>query len=199
VTNPFTRGSVSGRERPEYLRPGTFKRGHEKRGGRNRGTPNAFSTDYKRAIMEAAYRIGYDGNGKDGIIGYFRWIASQHPQVCGVLLINLLALELAEDSPWERTNSSSEELNEEVRNYIGLARRERTKKQTVRADAPWDWTGQDYPVGPLMHLAVVKPNEFCKLIAAGFLRPPSKLQRGVAARRAWEQRQQSYGKTFGGS
>ena len=92
-----------GRERADDLRPGTFKSGHPKRGGRKRGTPNALFADYKRAIVEAAYRIGYDGNRKDGIVGYFRWIASRHPEVFGgVLLTNILALEFAEDSLSER-------------------------------------------------------------------------------------------------
>jgi hypothetical protein len=196
VTNPFKRGSAPGRERADDLRPGTFKSGHPKRGGRKRGTPNALFADYKRAIVEAAYRIGYDGNRKDGIVGYFRWIASRHPEVFGgVLLTNILALEFAEDSLSERIYPTSEGLNEQARDFIRLVRKEPMKKQTVRTGSPsaWDWTGQDFPVSSLMHLAVVNPNAFCKLIAAGFLRPPSKLQRGLAARRAWEQRHQAAG------
>ena len=103
MTNPFKRGSAPGRERADDLRPGTFKSGHPKRGGRKRGTPNALFADYKRAIVEAAYRIGYDGNRKDGIVCYFRWIASRHPEVFGgVLLTNILALEFAEDLPHQR-------------------------------------------------------------------------------------------------
>ena len=70
MKGPFTRGSAWGRAQPEHLRPGSFKRGHEKRGGRKRGTPNLLSVDYKKAILEAAYRIGYDGNGKNGVCGY---------------------------------------------------------------------------------------------------------------------------------
>ena len=70
MTNPFKRGSAPDRARPAYLRPGSFKKGREKRGGRKRGTPNFFSADYKKAILEAAYRIGRDGNGKDGVVGY---------------------------------------------------------------------------------------------------------------------------------
>jgi hypothetical protein len=62
MTNPFKQGSAPGRERPEYLRPGTFEKSHEKRDGRKRGTPNVFSRDYKQALFEAAY--SYDGNGK---------------------------------------------------------------------------------------------------------------------------------------
>ena len=70
MTNRFMRGRAPGRAQPAYLRPGSFKQGHEKRGGRKRGTPNLLSIDYKKAILEAAYRIGQDGNGKNGVVGY---------------------------------------------------------------------------------------------------------------------------------
>jgi hypothetical protein len=56
LTNPFTRGSAPDRARSADLRPGSFKPGHEKRGGRKRGTPNLFTIDYKKAILEAASR-----------------------------------------------------------------------------------------------------------------------------------------------
>jgi hypothetical protein len=39
-------------------------------GRAKRGTPNVISADYKKAILEAAYRIGNDGNGK----GRSRWL-----------------------------------------------------------------------------------------------------------------------------
>jgi hypothetical protein len=38
MINPFTSGSAPGRAQPADRRP--VKPGHEKRGGRNRGTPN---------------------------------------------------------------------------------------------------------------------------------------------------------------
>src|SRR5438874_10209928 len=93
MANTSTRGSAPGRAQPEYLRPGSFKPGHEKRGGRKRGTPNLFSIDYKRAILEAAYRIGQDGNGKHGVVGYFSWVATHHPRVYASVLMNLRPLE----------------------------------------------------------------------------------------------------------
>jgi hypothetical protein len=72
MTNRFMRGSAPSRAQPAYLRPGSFKQGHEKRGGRKRGTPNFFSIDYKKAILEAAYRIGQDGNAKNGVVAISR-------------------------------------------------------------------------------------------------------------------------------
>ena len=188
MTNPFKKGSAPGRERPDDLRPGTFGKGHEKRGGRKRGTPNAFSRDYKRALFEAAYRIGYDGNGKNGVVGYFHWVRVRHPLIFfGALMIPLM-LKFAEEpaSP----QSTIDELNDQVRNSLRLARKDRMKRQTVHTELPWDWTGQEPPVGPLMHLAVADPKAFCTLITAAFLRPPTRWQRGVAARRAWERHRQ---------
>jgi hypothetical protein len=54
-------------------------------------------------------------------------------------------------------------------------------------DLPWAWTGRDAPVGSLMHLAVMDPMEFCTLLQAALPRPTA-WQRGLAARRAWEER-----------
>ncbi|MFZ1006518.1 MAG: hypothetical protein WAN65_06765 [Candidatus Sulfotelmatobacter sp.] len=97
MTNPFKRGSAPGRAQSADRRSGSFKQGHEKRGGRKRGTPNVFSIDYKKAILEAAYRVGYDGHGKNGLVGYFFWLIKYHLRIyCTVLLINILMLEYAE-------------------------------------------------------------------------------------------------------
>jgi len=186
MTDPFKRGSAPGRERAEYERPGTFKQGHEKRGGRKPGTPNAFSADYRRAVLEAAYRVGQDGNGKDGLIGYLRWVARHHPAIyCGALLVNLLPLEYVGDAALDQPRRTKAEINEWVREYVGLTRKNRTKRQIkIEAGSPWDWTGQDFPVGPLMHTTIADPKGFCQLLAAAFLRPPTRSQRGLAQRRA---------------
>jgi hypothetical protein len=87
---------------------------------------NSFSIDYKKAIFEAAYRIGYDGNGKNGVVGYFSWVAERHPRICGtVLLINLLPLEYADSDTPEEPCLTMEEINQEVRAYIGLTDKNR--------------------------------------------------------------------------
>ncbi len=69
MTNPFNRGTAPGRARDASQRPGTFKPGHKKLGGRQKGTPNALSTDYKNAVIAAAYFVGRDGQGADGLVG----------------------------------------------------------------------------------------------------------------------------------
>jgi hypothetical protein len=73
MRDPLRRGSAPDRAREKHR--GSFKKGHKKLGGRKRGTPNLIAYDLRKALLEAAYRIGYDGNGKDGCVGYFVWVA----------------------------------------------------------------------------------------------------------------------------
>ena len=55
AANPFTRGTCPGRARPPHR--GSFKMGHEKRGGRKNGTPDAISPRARKAIAAAAKRL----------------------------------------------------------------------------------------------------------------------------------------------
>ena len=41
----------------------------------------------QKAIYEAASRVGRDGKGKDGAVGYFMWLAVAHPATYSRLLI----------------------------------------------------------------------------------------------------------------
>jgi hypothetical protein len=168
MTNPHKRGSAPGRAQHADQRPGSFKSGHEKRGGRQRGTPNVLSIDYKKAMLEAAYRVGNDGNGKDGLVGYARWVAIRHTPTFVATLGNLLPLEPAESSPVVERRWTKEEIDEWLRDYIGLTSENRTREQTVHLESrsPSDWTGQPFPVGSLMQIAVADPKAFCKLLAA---------------------------------
>jgi hypothetical protein len=183
MTNPFKRGSAPGRAQSADQRSGSFKQGHEKRGGRKRGTPNFFSIDYKKALFEAACRIGQDGNGKNGFVGYFSWVAGRHLPAFCMLLTNILVLENAESDTPEEPFRTMEEVNQEVRDYIGLTGKNAATghPDQVESEAPWAWTGQPFPVGSLMQLAVESPKAFCTLFAAAFLRPPTK-RRGRATR-----------------
>ena len=191
MTNPFRRGSAPERAQPAHLRSGSFKPGHKKRGGRKRGTPNAISSDYKKAILEAAYRVGNDGNGKDGVGGYIMWVGERHKTIFYTILwVSLLPLEEAESNAPKEPRRTWDELNRWFHDYLGLAGKNRTERPRIQraSRSPRNWTGQPFPVGGLMQLAVANPKAFCELFVAAFLRPPSKQQRGRAARRAWEQR-----------
>ncbi len=212
MTDAFKRGSAPGRARSEDQRPDSFKDGHEKLGGRRRGTPNFFSTDYRKAILEAAYRIGEDANGKSGVLGYLRWVARRQLPIFARLLGSVLEVEELEIGLPQKPRRTVEQLNEEVAECIGLKSEDRTQPQPAEPESaadrsglkdrtpqqtkcarlasirkrsnrkvqtqqqtqppdpesPWAWTGQDMPVGPLMHLAVTDPKEFCTLLQAVF-------------------------------
>jgi hypothetical protein len=182
VKNPANRRSAPGRARRDNQRPGRFKAGHEKLGGRKRGTPNAFSYDYKMTILEAAYRIGCDGNGKDGFGGYLSWLSERHPLVYLKLMANVTLLEIGDETTTsqqpDRPSVGSDEL---VRDYIRRKSKPPNGGQTARAlpRSPDDWTGQDFPLYGLMQLAVKNPEPYCRLCVAAFL-PPRK-------RRPWPQ------------
>jgi hypothetical protein len=59
-------------------RPGTFKKGHQKLGGRKKGTPNRYNSDFIQSILQAAEQVGSDGKGKDGVDGYLRMLAGEN-------------------------------------------------------------------------------------------------------------------------
>jgi hypothetical protein len=185
MTNPLKRGSAPNRAQPDDARPGSFKSGHEKRGGRVRGTPNPLSADDKKALLEAAYRVGYDGNGEDGVVGYLKWIALYHTATFLAGLGAILPLEFAETNMPEKPPPTMEEMNQRVRDHIGLTGKNRTEDKTVQVESqsPWDWTGQPFPVGTLMQIAVADPKAFCTQLFAACLPPPTK-RRGLAANRS---------------
>lgn len=178
MTNQNMRGSAPGRAREAYQRPGSFKLGRTKRGGRRRGTPNAYTADYKKAVLEAAHRIGYDGNGKDGVAGYLMWVAVRYPRAFALLLDAVLSLEALETAMTVEPLPTVEQINERVRGCIDNESEIPGKPVTQNhAAASVDWTGQDFPLSSLMHLAVESPHAFSKLMAAAFLRTPGKRRR----------------------
>jgi hypothetical protein len=56
---------------------GTFKKGHKKLGGRQKGTPNRVNSNLIERIVQAAEQVGSDGKGKNGIDGYFQRLAGK--------------------------------------------------------------------------------------------------------------------------
>lgn len=183
------RGSAPGRIRAAGQRPGTFQPRHPKFGGRKKGTPNALSAEYKEAILEAAYRIGSDLNGKDGVVGYLRWLATQRTDAYTFLLQHAVLLEARGSSPFDAADFSAEELGKPVKQHIGLSDEDRRPVKSTLANPdgdPFAWTGQRLPVSALMDRAIRKPDEFCQLLASAFLASKSeRRQRRAAERREW--------------
>jgi hypothetical protein len=58
-------------------RPGTFQEGHEKLGGRKKGTPNRVNQGLVDRIVNAAGQVGSDGKGKDGVDGWLQTLAGK--------------------------------------------------------------------------------------------------------------------------
>jgi hypothetical protein len=86
MSHRLTRGSAPGRARDASQRPGSFEKGHKKVGGRKRGTPNVMTRERKEALLQAASQAG----GEDGLVGYLKLLALNHPKTFCRLLGALL-------------------------------------------------------------------------------------------------------------
>jgi hypothetical protein len=199
MDGPFVRGRATDEARGAHERSGSFKKHHAKLGGRKRGTPNLLSADYKKLLLEAAYRIGSDGNGKNGAIGYFQWVAQYHPRVYAIQLLGRI-VDL-ENNLGEMPNEpcrTTEELNRSFCAYVGLSNTQPNAGPTnaARADSrpsytvpmaghrrgkssqlDWNWTGRNDETGNMMRLAVEKPKHFCRLLGQAFLSVPKNKRR----------------------
>ncbi len=161
MTNPFNRGSARDRARQAWQLPGSFEPGHAKRGGRKKGARNLITPEHKAALLEAADRVGYDGNGKDGAVGYFTYVAERDPDFFYIKLypggcIDLEIHEAAMRIEARRTN----ELHDE------------TPRPSVRTKKPRRREVPDAEVQGLMGLAMEQYKSFCRLFIAAFLTPP---------------------------
>ena len=165
MRNPFNRGNSPGRAREAWLRPETFEPGHAKFGGRKKGTRNLITPEHKMALLEAAYRVGYDGNGKDGACGYFRWVATRDPDFFYVdLWSRLLELQVYEAAMRAEVTCITNEAHDQM------------PRRSVRTKKPWSFElpreGPNADVQGLMRLSIERPKAFGKLFCAAFLTPP---------------------------
>lgn len=64
------------------------------RGFKKKSIPKKTSKHLKEALLEAAERVGKDGNGKDGLVGYCMFLALHHPKVFGPMLIRVMPLQV---------------------------------------------------------------------------------------------------------
>jgi hypothetical protein len=186
IANPFNRGSAPDRARDASTRPGSFKSGHAKLGGRKKGTPNLISIDHKKALCEAAYRVGNDGNGKDGVLGYLTWVATRDPTFFYVgIWARLLVLQQYDPPIRDEPRRTAKELNQSVRRFIGLSETNRTRSSVqTKQSRPFEWlrggpNAQAGLVQDLMSLAVEDPKTFCRMWCAAFLVPPKNRRRGA--------------------
>jgi hypothetical protein len=147
--------------------PRGFKRGHPKLGGRKRGTPNRIKMPDLRKMLKAAHLVGSDLNGKDGLIGYFKWVALSDPLAFLKLAPGMIDMEAGPQAFVARPPRTAEQLLREIEEFLGPGTEDDDEDaDEVGPDVPWSWTGRGYPIGLLMHIAVLHPAAYCKGLAA---------------------------------
>jgi len=100
----------------------SFKKGRKKTGGRKAGTPNRTTGFLREEVLTAAEAAGNELGG-DGRVGYFKWVALNHPPSFLSLLARSLPqqLEPEQTSPPEddKVLHTIEEVREElIRNGV---------------------------------------------------------------------------------
>ena len=89
---------------PRPRKPGTFTPGNTLSRGRMKGSVNRITKDLKLGLLDAAESLGEDGNGKNGLTGYLRFVGANHPKAFCHMLGKVLPLQingtgLASDAP----------------------------------------------------------------------------------------------------
>ena len=64
--------------------------------------PKKTTRDVKKALLLAAERVGFDGKGKDGLVGYLTRIAVLYPATMSGLLARILPLQLHDNAELAR-------------------------------------------------------------------------------------------------
>jgi hypothetical protein len=178
MKSPFNRGSAPDRARDPWQRPGSFKPGHRKRGGRKKGTPNQISAETKKALLEAACRVGSDGNGTDGAVGYFTWLGKRYPDFFYTeMMMRWLMYEEYELAVFGHTNRANQTTSFEL-----------SKGVRKMSDLNLSWLrGRPNPqarlVEDLMVTAVQAPKTFAQMFCAACLSPPKNWRARAAANR----------------
>lgn len=73
---------------------GKFQKGHKKRGGRKAGTRNVITRTFKDVFIKVLEEHGRDGSELGGLVGYFRYLAAEHPRA----YIRLLEKQLRDEA-----------------------------------------------------------------------------------------------------
>lgn len=66
----------------------------ERRGGRQKGTPNKVTKSLKEAILAAGEAVGRDGKGNGGMVGYLKGLAVDQPVAFAGLLGKVLPTQI---------------------------------------------------------------------------------------------------------
>jgi hypothetical protein len=85
----FTRGSAPNRSHknaPGRHRFSSDNQPPKAKRGRPKGSTNRYSRDLQEDLWEALERVGRDGKGEGGRVGYLMWLAREEPKSCTLLL-----------------------------------------------------------------------------------------------------------------
>jgi hypothetical protein len=75
--------------------------------GRKPGVPNKIPPQLKKAVVEVATKVGEDGHGKNGLVGFLTNVAREEPKIMVRLLGRILQLELRELRRRQRNGGGS--------------------------------------------------------------------------------------------
>jgi hypothetical protein len=93
----LTRGSAPNKSHPNAPGRHRFSSDNQppkSKRGRPKGSLNKFSRNLQEALLEAAHRLGRDGKGQDGLIGYLMWLGRKDPKSYAMLLRGLMPAEV---------------------------------------------------------------------------------------------------------
>ena len=93
----LTRGSAPNRSHknaPGRHRFSSDNQPPKSKRGRPKGSMNRFSRDLREDLSEAIERVGRDGEGEGGRVGYLMWLAREEPKSSTILLRGMMPAEI---------------------------------------------------------------------------------------------------------
>jgi hypothetical protein len=93
----LTRGSAPNKSHPNAPGRHRFTSDNQppkSKRGRPKGSLNKFSRNLQEALLEATERLGRDGKGEGGAVGYLMWLGRKDPKSYAMLLRGLLPAEV---------------------------------------------------------------------------------------------------------
>jgi len=79
---------------PPPKNDGRFPKGHVPAVRHARGTRNKITRDIKEGLIKSAVKHGFDGEGKDGLVGYFNYLLKNDLRAHANLIGRLIPLDL---------------------------------------------------------------------------------------------------------